>query len=391
MNLCDKTNLKKLLAFILVGLIITLYPLSIFANSVDYYRTYDVASVEIVSFEEQYRRLKELSELSSNHNLFTTQTDGHEIIKIPPIIFTSPIDEDGRIINNGIFFIGIYYNTDHLQYGDIDAIQEIIDRGVSSDIINFVLDFTAIPYSNALFYYSMYMLTPGLPLDFIFTEPGPVWGEDRSHLNYPYTNISTDNFLPESAVTLRMGHMISTAGGKFTVGHPTNATGPVFMTSVHQNYRDLSANQKIVNFNNNRVGTITNSIFSIHQDVTFVTLSGSNTISRAMPPPFNWVGGFNITNFRGIARVSDPVASVRGMSGVQFSEILSVNATTGGGRTNKILVYPDRNSTAGDSGAALLHRTQSSVLGTRAGITTIIHPTTFRIVVAGFYTNVHRY
>ena len=77
----------------------------------------------------------------------------------------------------------------------------------------------------------------------------------------------------------------------------------------------------------------------------------------------------SLRNFRGVARQSDAVRSIRGLSGVQNSRVAHTAAVCfAAGVFGKILTHPLEAIQGGDSGAALIRVSDNAVLGTLKGI-----------------------
>ena len=393
MKLYKKVFLGRLLVLILIGMLIAPSPLSIYADWPD------LDGTSSISVEEMHNRLEELVEFSLTDGLpFSVYTDDGQVFQLPRLSFTVITNEMNRMVTDLKFFIGVGYDSSKLCINDRETIRTIINSEVSNDIVDFVLSYTGIPRLNASFNYIVGMRIPPLPPDFIFTEPGPIWGEDRTHLNNwvdsniddedGYESIESDFTAPFSMGTL----MRTGVAGITTIGHPTDSNGSAFRTSLHANLSQMTETQRVARVNDIEVGRVTVSIFNATVDIATVELLGGRTVSTMLPAPWNWGGGVHISNFRGSPRLFDSVASINGMSGLLFGEILRTNGNcTEIGATDMIFVYPRGNITNGDSGSALVRRSDGAVLGTLAAWTTTLNIYTLRWVEVGVYTNVQRY
>lgn len=278
------------------------------------------------------------------------------------------------------FLIGLYIDYGDLSYSDKDALAELTSRPPPQEAIDFILNFTGIPHEMASFGFSVFMRTPlRNPSDRIEGRICPVWGE----------SISVDQVNNNAPTIVKMGQMIYFDGpfqsGDATIGHPLDIQDKFFMTATHSN-----AIGHLVFFLQDdvllgKIGTVTMSLIDLVKDITIVMLDAGHQISNELPSGWQWPAGNLITNYTGTPSVQNVVRSIRGMSGVQQSTISHVNASFPGSFQNKIMIFPDGNSTDGDSGAALIRMMDSAVLGTRAGYTF------FNGEIRGVYTDVRNY
>jgi len=217
-----------------------------------------------------------------------------------------------------------------------------VESEPTQECIEFILYYTGIPRENAYIGKSWFELQI-LPYDPAVISPA-------------------QEIEPFSYRAWNMGQMITIQGvGTLTMGHPHHSGLTSFVTAPHRH--GLRGNN--VSANSLTIGTVNRSVFNVNADVAIIDLHDRNTVSPH-------VDGGVINNFTARASRRDSVVSIRGMSGIQRD--LWVEGTDfeipGRPMRNMIGIYPDRNSTGGDSGSALIRRmspTDRAVLGTRAG------------------------
>lgn len=363
---------KTKLGFIIISIILLAFSASAFAQDNNY---------EINSIERQMERLHELKELINSPDFARTvplNANG-EPLEIPNINLIAPPDR------NGHFMIGLEIDHTGLVYEDCEAMRELTRQEVPSEIVDFIISFAGIEKDQVKIGYGIFLPTLRLPHDYVVTGTCPVWGDDRSSIRND--EIYTENYINlqmPPPITLRIGQLDHISFlGPGTIGHPRNSNGRIYTTAVHGDAR-VGTIVDTNSFPRNEIGHISRMVFHESVDIAEVTLNSNVHLSMALPGSWNWPGGINITNFRGVPRGNDNVRSIRGMSGVQESRIHAVGASTDRA-INKILIYPNGATQVGDSGAALIRVSDSAVLGTRQG-----RFTTFGTVF-GVYSNVQRY
>jgi len=290
---------------------------------------------------------------------------------------------------NGKFMIGIGFDIGDLGFGDWDEIEELARQlTMPEGFAEFISAFTGIPidmmdigFSVALFAHPPEGYFPN-GRDYVPSGICPVWGDYRGIVNINEiieSDLADLDIAEPRSVDFRMGNLIVVEGWQpSTAGHPLASNGISFITSVHC----TSALRRVVTRPGSSIieGTVARAIFNNVVDITQVNFIMSNRMSAQLP----WGG--SISNFRGNPQNNDPTRSIRGISGVHSARIINANATIPGtGLSNRILTYPRGNATFGDSGAALIHATLNSVLGTYNG--TVFHNGQW----FAFYTNVQFY
>ena len=349
-----KKYLKKLTIFILATMMI------LGANQSTLVEAYDQSNIEELSTDTQLERLFELKSISkvyNNYGIIPFSVNNFPNY-MPTITFISSPD----YTTEEIFKIGLDIYIEDLTYDNrhSEEMMTLLNSPVPIETLNFILDFAGIPYEEAAIFYSVFLETPlwpsylPLPQDRV-----DVWEYyDNSRIFAPLVNVNR---------TMRMGELINIIGlEQLTAGHPLNANGTSFFTApprqglVGTNVFSIPANSPA------RIGNIVRSTYNNRVDIAQVDVSVSNsTMSRQLPPPWNWPGGVNITNFRGSPANNQQVRTIAGFSGVIQGNISNANAAVGG-LQNQVLVTPDLGR-AGDIGAALIRVSDSAVLGTKRG------------------------
>ena len=237
--------------------------------------------------------------------------------------------------------------------------------------IEFILSYTGIPREIAYIVYGE---------GFIREEGEPGSRADFEEVNYhllPYSYEDEQKiqgydefgyrFLPDdymdavlNSPTWAVGSMIFIRHtGNFTLGHPRDASGTSFFTSVH-NWTTAGEHAAVFCVTTGRyMGHVMRVMYGNGRDVAEVRVQ------------IGQVSTAGILNFRGTARVNDSVRSRRGVSGTRFGYIFMVNAWVDSVASDMILAgHPQDNrvQVPGDSGAALIGTINSAVLGTRRGI-----------------------
>ncbi|MCL2400141.1 MAG: hypothetical protein FWC91_10445 [Defluviitaleaceae bacterium] len=320
--------------------------------------------------ERQTELLHELMELQRASGIVAPFTDDGVSLEIPQINVVIPPTSD-----SGQFAIGLEICIGDLAYGDLDEILAITSKEPDKEVVDFILSFAEIPYSQANVEYAVFMPTPRLPENYVISGSCPVWGDELE-----------DQIDPRSGIIVRVGNMDNVEGfGQGTIGHPVNANGSGYVTAIHAG--SWAAGSRVfASFNNqNQLGVVSSSTLTNSVDITFINIiNHGNRISLELPRTHNWPGGASITNFRGVPRTNDVVRSIRGRSGIHHTAIHSASVNIAG-LTNKLTVYPNGISTTGDSGAALIRVSDSAVMGTRTGAVAIGN------TVFGVYTSSQRY
>lgn len=236
--------------------------------------------------------------------------------------------------------------------------------------IDFILNFTGIPREM------LYVVKGGIVHDYIPYDqipvrdnfPGLEYEEPRE---YELPTCTYFEIEPYSA-TWTMGMPILVSGvGRFTLGHPANASGDIFVTSLHR--PGLTGTAVFCDRTGLLIGTIINSHVDGFVDVAHVRVTSGR------------VSTTGITSFRGEARRDDRVSSLRAITGTQTGQVIATGGGVMGSVREGMAVMPDIDTSAsGDSGAALL-RTGGVVLGTRIGVDRL---SGWRI---GIYSNIMHY
>jgi hypothetical protein len=370
-NLTKKTKLKRTAVMMLAtSMIFGAMSFTASAESENHYENI------FITEEEQFNRLVDLKSISNLYNNYGIVPFFFFFFPnyMPNITFiSSPSDSVDEMFNIGleIYLEGLGYDDRHSE-----KMSELLNSIIPKETVDFILEFTSIPYEEANIFYSVFLETPLWP----YNKPLP---SDRVDIwEYYYSNRSFESFVNLNR-NMRMGEVISITGiGNLTAGHPLNANGSSFFTAPHR--ASLNNTNVFVSSASARIGTIIRSIYNNRVDIAQVDVSVSNsTMSRQLPPPWNWPGGINITNFRGIPNNNQEVRTLGGFSGVMTGRISNSNASVGG-LQNQVLVTPDLGR-GGDSGAALIRLSDSAVLGTKRGAISV------NGVWNMVYTNVQNY
>ena len=310
---------------------------------------------KITSVEEQAQLLHELQGLIQSSQLVLPRSlYGLEMPNINLISTPSKYRQ--------YFLIGLEIEHD-LIYGEWERMDEITSQPVNEEIVDFILSFTGIPKDNAFIAYSVILRTPLLPCDYVVTGICPVWGYDRTPVQYDERATPAN-----SSVNLRMGNLFWIDGvGTGTIGNQRNSAGSSFNAALH------SANRVgldvFLNVNRTfQIGRVSRSVFNLTVDAAEINVSitGSRVLHE-LPSHLTWPGGNNLRYHAATARLDDQVRSIRGISGVSSSRVFDPNATVSHLHfANMILIYPDGNSQPGDSGAALIRVSDSAAVGIRS-------------------------